>query len=75
METPAYAAHEKDARKQRAAADAAKRKAETALVKLHQRQTALQAANAATEASAVSCSWSISMQLSGNESGYCGASP
>ncbi|KAK9919071.1 hypothetical protein WJX75_009128 [Coccomyxa subellipsoidea] len=52
VETPAYAAHEKDARKQRAAADAAKRKAETALVKLHQRQTALQAANAATEASA-----------------------
>ncbi len=52
--TPAYAAHEKDARKQRAAADAAKRKAETALVKLHQRQTALEAANAAAEPSAVS---------------------
>ncbi|CAL8471540.1 g11082 [Coccomyxa elongata] len=49
--TPAYAAHEMDARKQRAAADAAKRKAETALVKLHQRQSALQAANAPTEPS------------------------
>lgn len=51
--TPAYAAHEKDARKQRAAADVAKRKAETALVKLHQRQSALQTGTAATEPSAV----------------------
>lgn len=38
--TPAYAAHDKDVRKQRLAADAAKRKAEEALVKLHARQTA-----------------------------------
>jgi hypothetical protein len=42
MATPAYAAREKDARKQKAAANAAKRKAETALVNLHRRQAALQ---------------------------------
>ena len=41
VSTPAFAAHDKDARKQRAAADAAKRKAEAALVALHKRQAAL----------------------------------
>ena len=44
MATPAYAAHDKDVRKQRLAADAAKRKAEEALVALHARQTAPEAA-------------------------------
>ena len=40
LATPAYAAHDKDARKQRLAADAAKRQAEEALTRLHARQTA-----------------------------------
>lgn len=40
LATPAYAAHDKDVRRQRQAADAARRKAEEALVKLHARQTA-----------------------------------
>ncbi len=45
LATPAYAAHDKDARRQRQAADAARRKAEEALVKLHARQTAPVAAH------------------------------
>ena len=40
MATPAYAAHDKDARRQRLAADAAMRQAEEALTRLHARQTA-----------------------------------
>ena len=40
LATPAYAAHDKDVRKQRIAADTAKRKAEEALIKLHARQNA-----------------------------------
>lgn len=44
LATPAYAAHDKDARRQRQTADAARRKAEEALVKLHARQTAPMAA-------------------------------
>ena len=44
MSTPAFPAHNPDARAQRLAAGAAKRKAEAALVNLHKRQAALQPA-------------------------------
>lgn len=49
VSTPAFPAHDKDARRQRAAADAAKRKAEVALVALHKRQAALAPAAAREE--------------------------
>lgn len=41
VSTPAFPAHDPDARAQRLAAGAAKRKAEAALVALHKRQAAL----------------------------------
>ena len=46
VSTPAFPAHNHDARAQRLAAGAAKRKAEATLVKLHKRQAALQPAAA-----------------------------
>ena len=50
--TPAFAAHDKDARRQRAAANKARRKAEQALVALHRRAHPDPAANPGPDASA-----------------------
>lgn len=61
--TPAYSAHEKDARKQKAAAGVAKRKAEEALLNLHRRQAALQQPPSSSSQPAQVCEHPLSPDL------------